>query len=304
MYKIKQKPEDFFVREISNVEFGKDGRFSYFLLRKRNYTTLRALQHIAKALRIPLKSLGFAGTKDKNAVTEQTVSAKNVGKERLEALKLKDIEIKFIGKGNKPISLGDLEGNYFKIIVRDAEKEPKKTARFRNLFGEQRFSKNNAEVGKAIIKKNFSKAASLIMENYGDNEEVLKEYINKNPNDFVGALRKIPLKILKMYVHAYQSHLWNMLARQSNDEELPIIGFGTNETGKVKEILAKEGIKTRDFVIRELPELSSEGEMRSVFADVKGLKISKKGKNAIEMEFSLPKGSYATEFIKQCFQEP
>ncbi len=90
MYKIKQSPEDFFVREISTVEIEEEGSYSYFLLRKTNYTTLRALQHIAKALNTQLKNMGFAGSKDKNAVTEQVVSAKNIGKEKLERVKLKD----------------------------------------------------------------------------------------------------------------------------------------------------------------------------------------------------------------------
>jgi tRNA pseudouridine13 synthase len=304
MYKIKQKPEDFFVREISNVKIEEDGNYSYFLLKKRSYTTLRALQHIAKYLNIPLRNIGFAGSKDKNAVTEQVVSVKNVGKERLEKIKLKDIEIKFIGKGKKPVCLGDLEGNYFKIIVRDAEKEPEKLEKFRNLFGEQRFSAKNKDIGKAIIKKDFKKAVELVMETDVDEKNVLNESLQKNPNDFVGALKKVPIKKLKMYVHAYQSFLWNMLAEESKDDELEIIGFATAQTPKIKQILKEESITTRDFIIKEIPELSSEGGVRKVFAEIKDLKVRKIGKKTFEFEFKLSKGSYATEFISQSFQEP
>jgi tRNA pseudouridine13 synthase len=301
MYKIKEKPEDFFVREISNVKVGEKGEYSYFILKKRNYTTIRALQHIAEALKINPKKLGFAGSKDKNAVTEQVVSAKGVGKERLESVNLRDIEIKYLGKGEKPLSLGDLEGNYFKIIARDAEKQPKTLSKFKNFFGEQRFSKNNAEVGKAIVKKDFENAARLIMENEGEHEKSVREHLKQKQNDYVTALKKIPKKILQMYVHAYQSSLWNMMAEQSDEEEIPLIGFGTDADGKIKQILKREGITTRDFIIKEIPELSSEGGMRKVFADVDDLKIKQTDKTTIEFEFTLPKGSYATEFIKQCF---
>lgn len=303
MYKIKQKPEDFFVKEIINLKTEDGGEYTYFILKKKNYTTLRALQHIAEQTGAQLKRFGFAGTKDKKAVTEQAVSAKGISREQLEKVKLKDIEIGVVGKGNEPISLGDLEGNYFKIILRDCEKEPKKLSKFKNYFGEQRFSKNNAEIGKAIVKKNFENAAKLVVENKGDNESVLKEYLQKKPNDYVGALRKMPIKILKMYVHAYQSLLWNRMAEKSGEEEIPLIGFGTIPGEKEKNVMEEEGITTRDFIIKEIPELSSEGDSRKVFAGVKNLKIRKIEEKAFELEFELPKGSYATELVKQMLTE-
>ena len=302
MYKIKQSPEDFFVREISTVEIEEEGSYSYFLLRKTNYTTLRALQHIAKALNTQLKNMGFAGSKDKNAVTEQVVSAKNIGKEKLERVKLKDIGIKFLGKGKKPVCLGYLEGNYFKIIVKDADKEPKKLEKFRNLFGEQRFSAKNEEIGKAIVKKDFKKAADFVIETDIDEKNTMEEHLKTRKNDFVGALKKIPAKKLKMYVHAYQSFMWNRMAENSGKEEIHIIGFGTEPDDEIKAVLEGEGITARDFIIREMPGLSSEGDVRKVFAEAKELKIRKIDKKTFEFEFILPKGSYATEIIRQSFQ--
>ena len=74
MYKIKQIPEDFVVREISGIRPSEHGKYTYFLLKKRNYTTQRAVKAIADALHIPEKRFGFAGNKDKNAITEQLCS--------------------------------------------------------------------------------------------------------------------------------------------------------------------------------------------------------------------------------------
>lgn len=82
--------------------------------------------------------------------------------------------------------------------------------------------------------------------------------------------------------------------------KLPIIGFDTETTKEVNEILKKEGIKLRDFIIKEIPELTSEGTTRELFVEIRDLKI-----NDIEtsylLSFSLPKGSYATEVIRQMF---
>ncbi len=293
MYKIKQKPEDFIVNEITNIKLKKKGNYSIFLLKKKNYTTEKAVQTIANKLNIPRKFISYAGNKDKVAITTQYISIKNV---KIKELELKDIRLDFKGYLDKPVLLGDLKGNEFVIKV-ISNKTPKKITKMINYFGEQRFSKNNKEIGKLIVKRDFKRAVSLIIKN--DSEQV-KEYLSKNPNDYIGALRKIPLKILKLYVHSYQSYLWNEMVVKSNVKYIPIIGFGTKITENIKGILEKEEITTRDFIIKQIPELSSEGVERDLFVNIKNLKIEKIKKGYI-IRFTLPKGSYATEVIKQIF---
>lgn len=317
MYKIKQIPEDFVVKEKSSVKVLDKGDFSYFLLKKRNYTTLRAVQAIADYLRIPPKFIGFAGTKDKNAVTEQSISIK---KERVE-ISLKDIELEFKGCGDKPISLGDLEGNEFEITVRNLDdfNEFEEKGKFINLFGEQRFSTNNAEVGRAIVKKDFKKAIELILVDERDYKEKIEDWIKKSPNDYIGALGKLPKKMLTFYLNAYQSLLWNKTAMKLKDKEnmkVPIIGFGTDIDeikdqelkSIINEIMKEEKLTERDFIIRELQGLSREGDERDLFAEIKNLKTEKsedelnKGKKKIRLSFSLSKGCYATEALKSMFK--
>ena len=150
MHKIKQVPEDFVVKEKSSVNFGKEGEYSYFLMGKRDYTTVKAIETIAKSAHAKSKDLGFAGSKDRRAITEQVISFRGSEK-RLEGLKLNDIELKFLGKGSKPVSLGDLEGNNFEIVVRNITDSPKPINKITNFFGEQRFSKQNVDVGKVLL---------------------------------------------------------------------------------------------------------------------------------------------------------
>lgn len=312
MYKIKQIPEDFIVKEITNVKPQNKGHYSYFLLKKKDYTTLKAIEQIARRLRLPTKYFGFAGSKDKKAVTEQLVSIKNCN---IKSLKLKDIELKYFGKGNKPISLGDLEGNEFIVTVRGmGDKKINNKIRIPNYFDEQRFSKNNAEIGEYLIKKNFKKATNLILKNKGDYEENLKEYLKQKPNDYVGALRTINKKLLRLYVHSYQSYIFNetinqylKLNKKVKNIKIPIMGFGTEiKNKKIKEIiegiLKKENINPRDFILPQIPELSSEGTERDLFIDVKDFKILKKEKDKITLSFTLQKGSYATIVIKTLFE--
>ena len=304
-YQIKAVPEDFFVREIISIKTSEKGAFSYYWLKKTNHSTMEAAEIISKKLGIPLKKINFAGTKDKKAVTEQLISIKNGAKRNYDFGK---ITLEFFGCGEEPINLGNNEGNYFEIVLRDAGKKPKEKSWMINYFDEQRFSEKNVEIGSAIVKRDFKKAAGLLK-------------IENEKNDFVGALRKIDKKMLRMYVHAYQSYLWNKSVSELLDSKkkikyslgelsipgkkpkqfsFPIIGFGTDES-KVKKILDEEKITPRDFIIRQIPELSSEGTEREVVVGIKDLKIEDLGNKIIKLSFALPKGCYATMFVKQLF---
>ena len=118
MYVIKQLPEDFNVVEKSTLNLQKQGAYGIFLLEKMNYTTERAVQQIADALHILRKAIGYAGNKDKNAITQQYISIKGKGK-NAEMLRLKDLKLTFKGFSNVPLSLGDLNENHFAITIRN-----------------------------------------------------------------------------------------------------------------------------------------------------------------------------------------
>ncbi|MEM4239602.1 MAG: tRNA pseudouridine(13) synthase TruD [Candidatus Woesearchaeota archaeon] len=311
--KLKQAPEDFVVNEISAISPEKEGEYAYFSLKKKNYTTLRALQAVADALHTQLKNLGCAGNKDKIAVTEQVCSVKGIQPDSLKSISLKDIEVKPLGKGAKPVSLGDLKGNRFKIIVRDIDRLPEPKIRFINLFGEQRFSTHNAAIGKALVKRDFKQAVALILVTKSIAAIQIHKVLAEEPKNYLGALKRLPFRLLKLYVHAYQSLLWNELAKKHaethhTNAKLPVVGFGTVPDKELDEILKREEITTRDFVIKEFPELSSEGTERSIFAEASELKIGSleddelnPGRKKAKLEFTLPPGCYATEFLRQLF---
>src|SRR3989338_3914028 len=236
MYQIKRIPEDFIVKEISNVKI-HNGQYAYFTLKKTSCATVGALEVLSQKFNIPLKNFGFAGNKDKNAVTEQKISIFR-GSKNFENAILKNIQLKYLGNGKGPISLGDLDGNEFIITIRNLGKEEiekmklieNKNIKIPNLYGPQRFSKNNRFVGKAIVKRDFGKAADLVLENNGIIEDKIREYLNSNKNDYAGALRLIAPKTLRLFVHSYQSFLFNEIAEKylkisKKNTKIPVIGF-------------------------------------------------------------------------------
>ena len=322
-----------------SLNLEKNGCYGYFIMEKQDISTVNACQAIARSVNLPLKYIGFAGSKDKTAVTRQLISIKyaNEKKEKIENFRNERIKLAFVGCGKKPISLGDLEGNKFEIAIRNmSNKEIKGLNPIKkavNYFGEQRFSENNAEIGKLIIKKQFKKACELIK------NDPIDEYLKENPTDYPNALRKLPPKILLIYIHAYQSYVFNKTAKMYIESikikdidkieniKIPLVGFDieygdenkesedrNKESGEkikkiIEDIMQEEGIEERDFIIRELPNISSGGGKRDLFVGIDNLKIGSPeedelnpGKKKIKLSFSLQKGSYATEVIKALFR--
>ena len=118
MFKIKQLLGDFYVKEIMKLNFN-NGNYGYFLLKKKNLTTLDSLNIITNKLKIDLRFIRYAGNKDKKAITEQYVSVYKRNKN----LKLRNLELEFLGCGKERIKLGENTGNYFKIVVRNLNKK-------------------------------------------------------------------------------------------------------------------------------------------------------------------------------------
>ena len=249
--KIKAKPEDFFVKEIKALSIKDKGDYAYFLLTKRGENTIDVLRKISRTFRIPLKNIGFAGLKDKEAITKQYISIKDIDKTALEKLrnyKDENFSVEFLGFGEEGIELGDFEGNYFEIVIRDIT--PKKIEKieekipfiqkygFENYFGEQRFgSVINAQefVVKHLLKNDYEEAMKeyllsirdkrrkkLMRKSWGKWNEFLKHIppMSKAEIDMIKALKRglsfkkafmvLPKNIRLMFAFAYQSYLWNM----------------------------------------------------------------------------------------------
>jgi tRNA pseudouridine13 synthase len=327
MYVLKQIPADFIVKEISNVKIEEKGRFTYVKLTKRGRNTQDVVSQLASLLHLKENKLGFAGCKDKNAVTEQRISIQGRSKKQIEELAIENCTLEVIGYGNDPITLGDLDGNYFEIVIRNCEEiDVKPITKVVNYFDEQRFSTHNVEVGRFLVKKKFKEAVALV------NHYRVREFLAENKNDAVGALKRLPMRMVKMYVHAYQSWLWNeCVARYLKDgkkvdysqgifvfveecdvNSFPLIGFDSGLVEKhpakdvIKTVMAEEKLMYKDFVIKAIPQLSMEGELRSVFVDVKDMLIGTledddlhDGMKKVRVTFTLPKGSYATMVIRR-----
>jgi tRNA pseudouridine13 synthase len=157
---VRAVPEDFRVDEIPAYLPSGAGPHLYLHVEKRGRTTRDVVRALARALGVPDRDAGFAGMKDKDAVTTQWLSfpvAKDPDPVALAGPGLRVLEVS--RHGNK-LRTGHVRANVFSIVVRggDAARARAVAATLGarglpNFFGPQRFGTEgrNAEVGRALL---------------------------------------------------------------------------------------------------------------------------------------------------------
>ncbi|MBI5158770.1 tRNA pseudouridine(13) synthase TruD [Candidatus Micrarchaeota archaeon] len=207
---------------------------------------------------------------------------------------------------------------------------------FPNYFGEQRFGSmrsNTHLVGRAVVQGNFKEAVENYLTYSGEEEETvgavearkrlklerdfgaalnyfpmhlkyertLLAHLAQHSNDYVNAMRKLPRGLNLMFVHAYQSFLFNELLSErikemkrdgrkkveaeegervenkvdvieSEKQEYSFV-YGkligsetTNLSEREKKVLEREGVEVEAFKIPSFPEIGSKGSERLLLA--------------------------------------
>jgi len=127
---------------------------------KKNLTTEEAVARICRALAVDARGAGYAGMKDRRAVTTQMVSVPFPAERRESealSLDLEGISVATATRHQHKLRPGHLKGNRFSIVLRDLPRdsipdvvrdlEQAKTVGVPNAFGPQRFGRagDNAE---------------------------------------------------------------------------------------------------------------------------------------------------------------
>ena len=124
---IRNRWEDFYVEEIPEMLPDGEGPNIWIWIEKLGRSTLDVLLDISRDLHISRKRTGFAGMKDKNAITRQWICISNMESEEqfkeVEALAgaIKNTEFLEITRGRKKLRMGQLKGNKFRILIKDVE---------------------------------------------------------------------------------------------------------------------------------------------------------------------------------------
>ena len=77
---LKAVAEDFQVDEVLDIPLSGDGEHLWLWVEKRGLNTEEAARRIAKAAGVPLRTVSYAGLKDRQALTRQWFSVQLPGK--------------------------------------------------------------------------------------------------------------------------------------------------------------------------------------------------------------------------------
>ena len=149
---FRTTPEDFQVDEILGFTAGGEGPHALLQVRKRGANTEWVARELARAAGVKPFEVGFAGLKDRNAVTTQhfTVPRGKRAAEEFIGLAGEGFEVLTAAAHQRKLPRGALEGNRFAITVRGLNCDPAELAQRMqriaaggtpNYFGEQRFGR-------------------------------------------------------------------------------------------------------------------------------------------------------------------
>jgi len=147
---LRSSPEDFVVEEELGYKASGDGEHLFLTVRKRGRNTQEVARAIAKLAGVPQVAVGYAGLKDRHAVTTQHFTVQLPGREAPDWSSLEDDSLQILSaqRHHRKIRRGSLRGNRFLIRVaaiqgdRDlAETRLQRilAAGVPNYFGSQRF---------------------------------------------------------------------------------------------------------------------------------------------------------------------
>ena len=210
------------------------------------------------------------------------------------------------------------------ILQRDFKKAISLILSFTSAYD----SKENTEIREKLSdEKNYKTFLPQIPFQMDIERMVLKEMIEHG--EPIRAIRVIPVSLRRFYINAYQSFIFNhalsaafldgenLFEAQSGDVcfdsngiigkyvdgldqtlALPFVGYSyykkTRFDFQISQILEHEEISPKDFFIKEMQEVSSEGGFRQT-----SLHCSNYSSYEDVVEFSLSRGSFATILLRE-----
>ena len=160
--RIRTTPGDFQVTEELGFEFTGDGEHDYLWVEKTGTNTEWLARQLAVFADVPAKDVGYAGLKDRHAVTRQWFSVPRWNSPDWKTLDVDGVEVLDVQRHNKKLRRGAHKTNTFRIVLRgddlnigvDALEKRIQTIRetgVPNYFGEQRFGRGGSNLALADV---------------------------------------------------------------------------------------------------------------------------------------------------------
>jgi tRNA pseudouridine13 synthase len=269
---IKQQYEDWKVCEISAEPLTGEGEHAYFFVEKVGLNTEDIVRSLCDAWNVSRVDVGYAGRKDRHV---------------------------------RKLRIGNLLGNHFDILLRDAEIPAEQldhlTQGFPNLFGIQRVSASNVAQAqtwlqsrprrvdrKAKAKRTKNKVPSRSLE--GWHMSVLRSHLFNE----VVKLRLLPDSSLRV-------HPGDVL--EAGFPSAPLWGRGRSRTKGEALSIEEQALAPFKEVCDGLEFAGVQQARRAMWVKPSNWQIEGLANSQIRFSFTLPKGVYATSLLAAAHKE-
>jgi tRNA pseudouridine13 synthase len=320
--RIREHVDDFVVDEVPLYSPCGEGEHTFVRIEKRLRTTEEVVRMLARATGTRPRDIGYAGRKDRNAVTRQWFSVPGLDPRVAAELELRGADVLEAQRHRNKLRTGHLRANRFELVVRGVSEELRERARKRageisvrgmpNRFGIQRFGRDgdNAQRGGELLRGERVADA-------GDRRarRFLLSALQSAVFNDVLADRPTPIDAVEVGDVAMLHSSGGMFVVEDLARESERVGdFSISPTGPIfgTRMLAAEGVVgERERAIFQrwgLPELDAleapkgirlRGARRPLRAPTRGLVLQAQAGDALRIAVTLPPGSYATVLLEE-----
>ncbi|HVI54394.1 MAG TPA: tRNA pseudouridine(13) synthase TruD [Luteibacter sp.] len=316
--RLRSTPEDFFVEELLGYEADGAGEHAFLLVEKRGTNTEWAARELAKFAGIQPMNVGYAGMKDRHAVTRQVFTVHLPGKADPDwsALPSEDMKVLSAARHSRKIKRGALRGNRFVLVLREVEGD-RAAAEERlaaiaergvpNYFGEQRFGLGGNNVaqarqmfgGRRVDRDKRSILLSAARSHIFNG--VLAERVGAGQWDtpMDGEIWSLEGSRSWFGPEAFNDTLAERLARFDIHPSGPLWGDGeppsSGAVGELERMVAARD----DDLAKGLAGARMDQERRSLRLLPRDLTWRWLDDGALEVSFGLPAGAYATTVLRE-----
>jgi tRNA pseudouridine13 synthase len=321
---LRRQPEDFRVSELPTVEPSGTGEHVWLWIRKREANTDHVALQLSKLAGVHPRNIGYAGLKDRHAVTEQWFSVHLPGRTEPDWEGLDPAAgtvVRHVRHGRK-LQRGALRGNAFVITVRgiegsrdELEQRLQRIAAdgVPNYFGAQRFGIGGSNLRTAVqlfanprlrlsrTRRSLalSAARSLLF------NRVLSRRVADG--SWKGALPGDAMQLAGsrsfFLAEAVDTNLLERVDRHDIHATGPLSGHGDSPVHGPSLALEQAALAEFAMLARGLAAAGLKQERRALRLSVANLDWEWPDDTTLKLAFSLPAGSYATSVLRELVQE-
>jgi len=294
---LKRLNEDFAVTELPLQPPSGAGEHLWLEIEKNGANTAFVAQQLAEAAGVEARDVGYAGLKDRHAITRQWFSIYLPKGEAPDLTGLQHPEFKVLSQSRhvKKLRPGDLQGNRFRIVLRDVAGDREAVEAnlaavasqgVPNYFGAQRFGHDggNVEQGRAML---------------------AREIRVRNPKKkglYLSAVRAFVFN--EVLAQRIQQGLWGTtlpgdVMDQAGQPTGPLWGRGRVTTTDQAQALENAVAGRHATLCDGMEHAGLDQERRALVASPAGMSWAWPQADQLVLTFSLPAGSYATAVLNE-----